>query len=66
MRPARRGGVAQMIGSGVATGFALFVISKIAEEFGQNGALPLVLAAWAPAVAGLMLALALLLHTEDG
>lgn len=66
MRPARRGGVAQMIGSGVAAGFALFVVSKIAEEIGQSGALPVVLAAWAPAAAGLMLAVALLLHTEDG
>jgi lipopolysaccharide export system permease protein len=66
MRPARRGGVAQMIASGVATGFALFVVSKIAEEFGQTGALPVALAAWAPAVSGMMLAIALLLHTEDG
>ena len=65
MRPARRGGVAQMIGSGVATGFALFLVSKIAEEFGQSGALPVPLAAWAPAAAGLMLAVAVLLHTED-
>jgi len=66
MRPARRGGVARMIGSGVAAGFVLFVVSKIAEEFGQSGVLPVVLAAWAPAVAGLMLTIALLLHTEDG
>ena len=66
MRPARRGGVARMIGSGVAAGFALFVISKVAEEFGQSGALPPILAAWAPAAAGLMLSVALLLHLEDG
>ena len=66
MRPTRRGGVAQMIGSGVAAGFALFMISKVAEEFGQSGALPVMLAAWAPAAAGLMLAVALLLHMEDG
>ena len=66
MRPARRGGVAKMIGSGVAAGFALFMISKVAEEFGNSGALPAALAAWAPAAAGLMLALALLLHLEDG
>ena len=66
MRPARRGGVARMIGGGVASGFALFMISKIAEEFGQSGALPVVLAAWAPTAAGLMLAIALLLHMEDG
>lgn len=66
MRPARRGGVARMIASGIAAGFVLFVISKMAEEFGQSGALPAVLAAWAPAASGLMLAVTLLLHTEDG
>ncbi|MDT7952119.1 MAG: LPS export ABC transporter permease LptG [Acetobacteraceae bacterium] len=66
MRATRRGGVAQMIGSGVAAGFLLFVVSKMAEEFGQSGALPAPLAAWAPAGAGLMLAVALLLHLEDG
>ena len=66
MRATRRGGVTQMIGSGVAAGFALFVVSKVAEEFGQSGALPAGLAAWAPAGAGLMMAVALLLHLEDG
>jgi lipopolysaccharide export system permease protein len=66
MRPTRRGGVARMLGGGVAVGFALFVVSKVAEEFGQSGALPVVLAAWAPAAAGLMFAVAVLLHTEDG
>jgi lipopolysaccharide export system permease protein len=65
MRATRRGGVAQMIGSGVAAGFALFVTSKVAEEFGQSGALPTALAAWAPSAAGLLLAVALLLHLED-
>lgn len=66
MRPSRRGGVAKMIGSGIAAGFALYLISKVAEEFGQSGALPTVLAAWAPAASGLMLSVALLLHLEDG
>jgi lipopolysaccharide export system permease protein len=66
MRQTRRGGVARMIGGGASAGFALFTISKVAEEFGQSGALPVFLAAWAPAAAGLMLAVALLLHTEDG
>jgi lipopolysaccharide export system permease protein len=66
MRSQRRGGVGQIIGSGVAAGFALFLISKLAEEFGQSGALPPALAAWAPAVSGLMLSVALLLHLEDG
>jgi lipopolysaccharide export system permease protein len=66
MRQTRRGGVARMVGSGVAAGFVLFAISKVAEEFGQSGALPAILAAWAPAGAGLLLAVSLLLHLEDG
>jgi lipopolysaccharide export system permease protein len=66
MRQTRRGGVAQMIGSGVAAGFLLFTVSKVAEQIGQSGALPSLLAAWAPAAAGLMLAMSLLLHLEDG
>ena len=66
MRPARRGGVMRMLSSGVAAGFALFAFSRFADEFGQSGALPAVLAAWAPAAAGLLLAVTLLLHLEDG
>ncbi len=66
MRATRRGGVARMIASGVAAGFVLFVVSKVAEEFGQSGTLPPMLAAWAPAGAGLLLSVALLLHLEDG
>ena len=66
MRQTRRGGAARMIASGVAAGFLLFVVSKLAAEFGQNGAIPPVLAAWAPALSGMMLAVALLLHLEDG
>ena len=66
MRQTRRGGVAQMIASGIVAGFALFLISKVAEEFGQSGSIPPILAAWAPALSGLMMSVALLLHLEDG
>jgi lipopolysaccharide export system permease protein len=66
MRETRRGGVAQMLGAGVAAGFALFLLDRVTGEFGETGTLPVVLAAWAPATAGLMCALALLLHLEDG
>jgi lipopolysaccharide export system permease protein len=66
MRPVRRGGAAQMLAGGIAFGFALFMISEVAAQFGKSGALPVTLAAWAPAAAGLMLAVALLLHLEDG
>ncbi len=66
MRQTRRGGVARMLGFGAAAGFALFIVSKVAGEFGQSGALPTLLAAWVPSASGLCLALALLLHLEDG
>ncbi|MBX9698623.1 MAG: LPS export ABC transporter permease LptG [Acetobacteraceae bacterium] len=66
MRSSRRGGVARMVAAGVTAGFALFVLDKITGEFGEAGTLPVTLAAWAPTVAGLLLALTLLLHMEDG
>ena len=66
MRSARRGGVARMLAAGIAAGFALFVLDRIAGEFGEAGTLPVALAAWAPTMAGLLIALALLLHLEEG
>ncbi len=66
MRPSRRGGATSMLVSGVGSGFALFMVSEVANQFGTSGAIPVILAAWAPALAGLFLALALLLHLEDG
>ncbi|MCX5618265.1 LPS export ABC transporter permease LptG [Bombella sp. TMW 2.2543] len=66
MRPAGRGGIMRMLGIGVTAGFALFAVSKIAEQLGKSGALPPFPAAWGPAGAGLCLAAALLLHLEDG
>jgi lipopolysaccharide export system permease protein len=66
MRPSRRGGAMRMLVSGVGCGFALFMVSEVADQFGTSGAVPVVMAAWAPAVAGMLFALALLLHLEDG
>ena len=66
MRPPRRGDAAAMLGAGVGFGFALFMISEVANQFGTSGAIPVMLAAWAPALSGLFFALALLLHLEDG
>ncbi len=66
MRPSRRGGAGTMLISGVSFGFALFMVSEVANQFGTSGAVPVELAAWAPALSGLFLALALLLHLEDG
>lgn len=66
MRPARRGGTVMLAGSGVAAGFSLFVLTKVVGEFGVGGAVPVAIAAWTPTIVGLMLAISLLLHLEDG
>jgi lipopolysaccharide export system permease protein len=66
MRPSRRGGVGLAIAAGVAAGVALFILSKVVGEFGGTGTIPVTLAAWTPAGVGLALAVAMLLHLEDG
>ncbi len=66
MRYSRMGGTAGMIALGVSAGFALFVLDRVTGEFGESGALPVWLAAWAPSIAGLLLAIGLLLYLEDG
>jgi lipopolysaccharide export system permease protein len=66
MRPSRRGGVGLAIAAGVGAGVALFVLTKVVGEFGGSGAIPVTLAAWTPSAVGLALAVAMLLHLEDG
>lgn len=66
MRHSRQGGAARAIATGVAAGFALYVLDRVTGEFGEAGSLPVWLAAWAPTATGLLLALALLLHLEEG
>ncbi|MEI4261971.1 LPS export ABC transporter permease LptG [Roseovarius sp. D0-M9] len=50
----------------ILLGFSLHYIRNFAQVLGENGQIPVVLAAWAPPVASLMLALGIVLHMEDG
>lgn len=65
-RPSRFGSVGLMALLAVLSGFLLYALKNIAESLGEAQAIPIGLAAWAPAVAALFFALALLLHLEDG
>lgn len=47
-------------------GFSLHYIRNFAQVLGENGQIPVLLAAWAPPVASLLLAFGILLHMEDG
>lgn len=66
LRLARRGGVAILLGLGAIAGFALFVVSDIARALGIAESVPIILAAWGPAIAATLVGITLLLHLEDG
>jgi lipopolysaccharide export system permease protein len=50
----------------VMLGFGLHYIRNFAQILGENGQVPVLLAAWTPPVASFLLALGLLLHMEEG
>ncbi|HEY9039372.1 MAG TPA: LPS export ABC transporter permease LptG [Roseovarius sp.] len=50
----------------IMLGFSLHYIRNFAQVLGENGQIPVLLAAWAPPTASLMLAFGILLHMEDG
>ncbi|KIN61242.1 Permease YjgP/YjgQ family [Sulfitobacter noctilucae] len=66
MRHARGGGTGVAVLSAVLLGFGLYFIRSFAQILGENGQIPVLLAAWAPPVAAILLAIGLLLHMEDG
>jgi lipopolysaccharide export system permease protein len=66
LRPQRFGQTGVMILLAVLAGFALYFLKDFAESLGSSGQIPLVVAAWTPSVAAILLAVSLLLHLEDG
>ncbi|MCW1919547.1 LPS export ABC transporter permease LptG [Rhodobacter sp. KR11] len=60
----RRGGL--LVLGAVLAGFTVFFLRNFGQVLGQNGQIPVLLAAWAPPLAALLMALGLLLHLEDG
>ncbi len=66
MRHTRFGGTGVAVLTSVLLGFGLYFIRSFAQILGENGQIPVILAAWAPPVASILLALGLLLHAEDG
>ena len=66
MRHTRFGGTGVAVLASVLLGFGLYFIRSFAQILGENGQIPVALAAWAPPLAAILLALGLLLHAEDG
>ncbi len=66
MRHARFGKTGTFVLFAVLSGFAIFFLRNFAQVLGENGQIPVILAAWSPPIAAVMMALGLLLHLEDG
>ncbi len=66
LQPTRFGHTGIKVLAAVLTGFGLFFIRNFMQILGGNGQIPVALAAWAPPLVAISLALALLLHLEDG
>ncbi|MGB3179191.1 MAG: LPS export ABC transporter permease LptG [Albidovulum sp.] len=66
MRHARSGRTGIMVLAAVISGFAIFLLRNFAQVLGENGQIPVMLAAWSPPIAAALLSLSLVLHLEDG
>jgi lipopolysaccharide export system permease protein len=62
----RFGGVQKMVLGGVASGFLLYVMSKVTDDLSNAELLTPMIAAWMPAVVGGMTGFVALLYQEDG
>ena len=62
----RFGGVQNMVLSGVAAGFLLYVLSKVTEDLSKAELMHPVAAAWLPVLAGGLTGFVALLYQEDG
>lgn len=66
LRPPRSQGTFGLIVSGVIIGFLVFFLSSFLQAMGSSQQIPVLLAAWSPAIVTLLLGLAVMLNLEDG
>lgn len=66
MRHTRFGKTGTMVMLALGLGLSLFFLRNFAQVMGENGQIPVALAAWSPPVIGILMSLGLLLHLEDG
>lgn len=66
MRPPRFRGTMTLITLGVFIGFFVFFMSSFLQALGASGQIPIMLAAWSPAIICLLLGVGVMMHVEDG
>lgn len=66
MRHTRFGRTGVMVLLALLMGFGAYFVRNLAQILGEDGQIPVMLAAWAPPAAAVLMSLGLLLHLEDG
>ena len=66
LRHQRGGRTGLMVMLAILLSFAIYFLRNFSQILGENGQIPPILAAWAPPLAAIALAMGLLLHNEDG
>jgi lipopolysaccharide export system permease protein len=66
MRHTRFGRTGAMVLLSLLMGFGVYFVRNFAQILGEDGQIPVALAAWAPPAATILMSLGLLLHLEDG
>lgn len=66
MRHSRLSNTGVSVLTAILLGFGLYYIRNFAQILGENGQIPILLAAWAPPLAAFLLGTGILLHMEDG
>ena len=66
MRHVRFGSTGLLVLIALLSGFAIFFLRNFTQVLGENGQIPVILAAWTAPIAAVLMALGLLLHLEDG
>jgi lipopolysaccharide export system permease protein len=66
MRPPRSRSVLNYFAAGIFMGFVIFFMSSFLQALGASQQLPIVLAAWSPALISMLLGLSVMMNQEDG
>jgi lipopolysaccharide export system permease protein len=66
MRHTRGGRPGPLILIALLCGFLIFFLRNFGQVLGENGQIPVILAAWSPPLIAILLSAGLLLHQEDG
>lgn len=66
MRHFRAGKTGTMVLFALLSGLVVFFLRNFAQVLGENGQIPVLIAAWSPPVGAVLLSLGFLLHLEDG